>query len=128
MHAIVLIIGLALAQFIYFCYQVGLARKAYGVAAPATSGHEGFERRFRVQMNTLELLVTFVPSLWLASTYVPPWVTSLLGLIYLIGRFLYARSYVAEPASRTVGFLLSIVPIFVLVLIVIVGALIGMLS
>lgn len=38
-------------------FNVGRARGRYGVKAPAVSGHEMFERAFRVQMNTLEGVV-----------------------------------------------------------------------
>ena len=46
-------------------FNVGRARGRYGVKAPAVSGHEMFERAFRVQMNTLEGVVLMLPALWL---------------------------------------------------------------
>ena len=48
---------------------VGFARGKYGIKAPATSGHPAFERAFRVQMNTLEATMMFLPLLWLAAHY-----------------------------------------------------------
>src|SRR4029453_15409606 len=44
---------LALLQYTWFGLMVGRAREKYGIAAPATSGNEVFERHFRVHMNTL---------------------------------------------------------------------------
>src|ERR1700722_16394866 len=92
---------LALLQFLIFGMLVGSARGKYGVKAPAVSGNEIFERYFRVQMNTLELLVMFLPALWIASVYafVAYYWIALLGVMYLIGRFLYQRGYVADPAK-----------------------------
>lgn len=118
-----LIIVLAIAQFIFFGILVARARGRYGVHAPATSGHELFERQHRVHMNTLELLIALLPALWIAGGILRPLWPTLLGALYLIGRFLYARSYVADPTRREPGFVLSMLPIVALLLIDLVGAL-----
>jgi uncharacterized membrane protein YecN with MAPEG domain len=93
---------------------VGWARGKYGVKAPAVTGHEIFDRYFRVHQNTLELLVAFVPAIWLFGMYVDPTWAALLGLVYLVARVLYLRGYVKDPARREVGFTLSVLPILVL--------------
>jgi hypothetical protein len=100
----------ALLEYFLFAAAVGQARGRYGIKAPATTGHEVFERYFRVQQNTLELLVLFLPALWLAARYWPPAWLAAIGAVYLVGRLVYFRSYVHEPASRSLGFGLSIVP------------------
>lgn len=105
---------LAVSQFLYFGVMVGRARGKYGIAAPATSGHEMFDRVFRVQMNTLEVLVCFLPALLLASVYWPGAIIASIGAVYLVGRFLYARSYTKDPSTRGLGFALSVLPTFVL--------------
>ena len=51
---------------------VGRARAKYKIMPPAMSGDENFERVVRVQQNTLEQLVFFLPALWLFSVYVNP--------------------------------------------------------
>ena len=112
---------LALLQYVVFGALVGRARGRYGVKAPAVTGHEIFERYFRAHYNTLELLVAFVPAIWLFGTYVSPSWAAGLGLVYLVGRVLYLRGYVADPAKREIGFGLSVLPIIVLI----VGALWG---
>jgi glutathione S-transferase len=112
---------LALLQFIMFGFKVGRARGRYGVKAPAITGNDTFERHFRVQQNTLELLVALVPGLYLYSRYWNPLVAAALGVIYLIGREVYAAAYVKEPAKRSAGFGLSFLPTAILVL----GGLIG---
>lgn len=121
MALIVLVSVLAVLQFLFFSTQVSRARLRYGVAAPAVSGNEMFERYFRVQMNTLELLAMLLPALWLASLYVAPLWPFILGLIYLIGRLLYWRSYIASPGKRGPGFGLSMLPIMILLAIGLVG-------
>jgi glutathione S-transferase len=117
-----IVVGLALAQFLFFCFAVGKARGTYKVAAPATTGNEMFERYFRVQMNTLELLIIFVPSMLLFGQYFGAYVTTALGVIYLIGRMIYFMSYVKDPKSRSAGYGLSILPVIVLLVGAIVGA------
>ena len=121
MNLVYVVLSLALIQFVYFGFAVGGARGRYGVKAPATTGHEIFERYFRVQMNTLELLVVLVPALLLFAYYVSARWAAVLGAIYLVGRFVYFASYTRAPEKRTLGFGLSFLPIVVLL----VGGLIG---
>jgi len=121
MEPVAVVIVLALIQYVVFGMLVGRARGIYGVKAPAVTGHELFDRYFRVHQNTLELLVAFVPAIWLFGTYVDPTWAALLGLVYVVARVLYLRGYVADPARREVGFALSVLPVVVLL----VGALWG---
>jgi glutathione S-transferase len=109
-----IVVGLALAQFLFFCFAVGKARGTYKVAAPATTGNEMFERYFRVQMNTLELLVIFVPAILIFGQYFSAYVAVALGVIYLIGRLIYFTSYVKDPKSRSIGYGLSATPVLIL--------------
>jgi uncharacterized membrane protein YecN with MAPEG domain len=91
------------------------------VKAPAITGNEIFERHFRVQMNTLEQLIAFLPGIYLFAHYFSPLVAAALGVVYLIGRELYAFTYVKDPANRSVGFGMTFLPMVILVL----GGLIG---
>lgn len=122
-----LVVALALLQYFAFGTAVGHAREKYNVKAPATSGNEIFERYFRVQMNTLELLVMFVPAMWMFGFYVSTHVAAGLGAAYVIGRGIYFFSYVKDPRSRSLGFGLSAGPIAVLVIGALVGAAAGVL-
>lgn len=109
-----IVTALALLQFIVFGYKVGSARMKYGVNAPAVTGNEIFERYFRIQQNTLEQLIIFLPALYLFSRYFNPlWATGL-GAVYLIGREVYAATYVKNPAKRSLGYGLTFVPTVIL--------------
>ncbi|HLZ99763.1 MAG TPA: MAPEG family protein [Steroidobacteraceae bacterium] len=107
---------LAVLQFLVFGFQVGGAREKYGVKAPATSGNEQFERVFRIQQNTLELLVALIPGLYLFGRYWNPLLAAALGVVYLVGRQLYAVAYAKNPAKRGPGFGLSFLPVAALLL------------
>jgi hypothetical protein len=122
MPLVQLVIGLALAQFFFFLFAVGKARVTYKVAAPATTGNEVFERYFRVQMNTLELLVMFVPSSLLCAQFFGAYLTAALGVVYLVGRFIYFTSYVKDPKSRSLGYGLSAVPVMIQIAGTVIGA------
>jgi glutathione S-transferase len=113
---------LALVQFIVFSMLVGQARGKYGIQAPAMTGNEHFERAVRVQMNTLEQLVCFVPALLIAAVYWSPVYVAALGVVYLVGRVLYRQAYVSDPAKRGLGFLLTFLPTTLLTLAGLVGA------
>ena len=121
MEYVTLVSGLVLLQYMVFAMLVGNARGKYGVNAPAVTGNEVFERYFRVQQNTLELIVVLLPAMWLFAQYVNAGWAAGLGFVYFIGRVVYFRSYVANPASRSAGFGLSVLPITVLVI----GAMLG---
>jgi glutathione S-transferase len=121
-----LIVALALLQFFAFATAVGVARERYNVAAPATTGNEVFERYFRVQMNTLELLVMFVPAIWMFGFYVSAKAAAVLGALYLIGRLIYFFSYIKDPKKRSLGFGLSAAPVAALVIGALIGAAIGL--
>lgn len=111
-----LLVLLAIFQFIYFGARVGAARQKYGVSAPATTGHEIFERVYRVQMNTLEMLIMLFPAVWIASIYWNSLFVAAMIAIYLAGRMLYLNGYVADPKKRELGFTISIAPIAILLL------------
>jgi len=101
MELVAIVIALALLEFVAFGILVGRARGRYGVNAPATGGHEIFDRYFRVHYNTMELLVVFVPSIWLFGLYVSPSWGAAIGAVYLVARIIYFRSYVADPPSES---------------------------
>jgi uncharacterized membrane protein YecN with MAPEG domain len=109
-----LVIGAALFEFLYFGFAVGKARETYKVMAPATTGNDTFERYFRVQMNTLEQLIVFIPSIVLFAHYFDPRIAAGLGAVFVIGRLVYFRSYVRDPKSRSAGFGLSFLPVIIL--------------
>jgi hypothetical protein len=126
MHYVELVALIALFQFFLFGMFVGKARITYGVAAPAMSGHAMFERAYRVQMNTLELLVLLLPGLYLAATLWSPNYAAAAGAVYVVGRFIYWRAYMAEPKSRGLGFILSMGPIMVLLVASLIAAFRGL--
>ena len=114
MNYVHIIAILAVVQFFIFGILVGRARGKYGVKAPAVSGDAQFERHFRVQMNTLEQLMGFLPGLFIAAQYWSNMLVAGIGLVYLIGRLVYRQSYIADPAKRGPGFLLTVIPTFTL--------------
>jgi len=122
-----IVIVVALAQFFLFGLAVTGARKRYKVQAPATAGNEMFERYMRVHMNTLEQLVMFIPAILMISHYFSPYAAAGVGVVYLIGRSVYFFTYVKEPKSRELGYALSVIPTFVLLIGTAVGAVRAML-
>ena len=110
MEATVIITILALAQFVLFGIQVGSMRGKHGIKAPAVTGHPEFERMFRIQQNSMEQLVVFVPALWIFAHLVNPLGGAGMGLVFIIGRFIYRASYLKDPDARGMGFTITFVP------------------
>jgi glutathione S-transferase len=105
MHAPIAVVTLvALLLYLWMGFRVGSARQRFGVEAPATAGHPEFERHFRVQANTGEQIVIFLPALWLFAVFLHEWTAVALGVVWIVGRFIYMNSYVRDPKSRGLGF------------------------
>jgi glutathione S-transferase len=128
MHFVELVAALAVIQFLSFGALTGNARRVSGLKAPAVTGHPTFERMYRVQMNTLELLVAFMPALFLAAKYWSPVLIACLGVVYLVGRVIFWRAYVTDPSKRALGFILSIVPTMLLAVLALIGVVMSMFS
>ena len=119
-----IVTALALLQFTWFGVQVGGMRGKHGVKAPAMSGPPEFERMMRVHQNTLEQLVLFLPALWLHAYFVNPLWAAGIGLVYIIGRFIYRAAYLRDPSARSVGFVTGFVATAVLLIWALVRALV----
>ncbi len=107
MHWPALVTPAALALCFATAAIVGRARVKYRIAAPATAGHGMFERAFRVQMNTLENAVIFLPALWLCAIFFGPLTATAFGALWLAGRTWYAVAYLRAPKTRGSGFVLA---------------------
>ena len=125
MDLVAFVAGLALIQYLVIALQCGRARGRLGVPAPATTGHPEFERYLRVQYNTIEQLVIFLPALFGFAHFVSPGLAAASGLVFIVGRALYARGYVRDPAKRGPGFGLTLVANMFLLLGATLGALIA---
>jgi len=102
-----LVTALAAILYLVLVINVGRARAKYGVMPPATTGDENFERVLRVQYNTLEQLIFFLPGLWLFAFYRDPAIAAIFGAVWLLGRILYAWGYYQAAEKRMIGFALS---------------------
>ena len=108
MQVAVLLIMLALLQYIYFTMITGLSRSKYNVSAPATTGNETWECLYRVQQNTLEQLIIYIPAVLAFAHYVSATWVLLPGIGYLVGRQLFAFLYVKNPPKRGLGMMLTL--------------------
>ncbi|MCH8944215.1 MAG: MAPEG family protein [Proteobacteria bacterium] len=122
MEAVVIVTALALIQFVVFGIQVSRIRGKSGIKAPTMTGSPELDRMFRVHVNTMEQLVLFIPALWLYAYYVNPLWGAGIGLVYIVGRFIYRAAYLKDPSGRTLGFLLSFLPSTVMLVWVLVVA------
>ena len=95
--------------YFFTAFRVGNLRGRHGIIAPACSGHPEFDRAYRVQMNTLEQMGMTLPLLWVATLFpiAWPWLPGLIGLLWVVGRILYLRAYMADPEKRLLGAALS---------------------
>jgi glutathione S-transferase len=103
-HFTALVTCLAILFYFLTSVRVARARAAYSVKAPAISGNPDFERVFRVQMNTLEWMPIFLPSLWLFAIYDSDAIAALVGLVWIAGRVLYMTGYSKAAEKRGPGF------------------------
>lgn len=121
MNGVAAIVGLAVLEYMVFGFLVGRARGTYHVAAPATTGDPTFERYFRMHQNSMEALMVFIPALVLFADYVSVSIAIALGLVFLVGRIIYAAGYVNAAERRAPGALITFTVNGLLVL----GAIVG---
>jgi glutathione S-transferase len=116
-----LVTVLAIILFLVTTINVGKARVKYGIQPPVMSGDPNFDRVVRVQQNTLEQLVLFLPALWIFAMFVQPMVAAVVGGIWVVGRSLYAWGYYQAAEKRALGFAIGIFSNMILL----VGSLVG---
>lgn len=97
------------ALLVYFSMglQVARARGKSGIEPPTMTGDPMLERANRVHINTLEWLPLFLAGLWLFAIYWNELVAIGLGIVWIIGRLAYSAGYMADPAKRSMGFLIQ---------------------
>jgi glutathione S-transferase len=106
-HFTALVTCLAILFYFFTSIRVARARAAFGIKAPTISGNCDFERVFRVQMNTLEWMPIFLPSLWLFAIYNSDAIAALVGLVWIVGRVLYMTGYSQAAEKRGPGFFIQ---------------------
>jgi uncharacterized MAPEG superfamily protein len=107
---------LSLVVLIWVACIVGHYRKKCNVKAPAVTGDPLFERAYRVQMNTIESAIVFLPALWLAARWGSGYLIPVAGALWIAGRILYALAYLKDPAKRSLGFGISFFAIILLMI------------
>jgi len=117
-----LIILLALVEYAIFILLVGATRGKYNVEAPATTGNGQWERYHRIQVNTTEQLVLFLPAIYAFAHYVSPTWAAGLGLVFLAGRIVYFVGYSKAAKKRMPGAVMTSFTSYIMVI----GALIGL--
>ena len=98
-----IIVMRALLEYIWFTVRVGASRGKYEVKAPNCTGDDTFERLFRVQQNTLEQLIIFIPGIFAFAHFVSVKWSWLPGGLFIVGRFMYSSEYINKPDSRVPG-------------------------
>jgi len=96
-----------LIRYSIFVMQAGFARGKDTVVAPATTGDEMYEHKSRVQMNTLEQMIITIPAIWVCAHFFRADIAAILGLVFIIGRFIYSHLYIKNPKSRALGFIIG---------------------
>lgn len=128
MELLAIVTVLALIQVLWFSIQVGRQRHKHSVSAPAMSGPDEFMRAYRVHMNTTEQLVLFLPALWLFGYYVSPLIGAALGMVFIVGRFVYQSGYMQDPKKRGTGFAIGGFAVMALMLGGLIGAVLRLLE
>jgi glutathione S-transferase len=95
---------------------VARTRRATGIEPPAMGGDPRLERALRVQGNTVEGFIAFTPALWLAALYFQGWIPPVIGLVWCLGRIIFAAGYISAAGKRHVGFIISMLSVLALVI------------
>ena len=113
---------ITLIVYFWMAFKVGKARGTFNIPAPRMDGPDDFLRVLRVQGNTAENLLIFLPALWLFALTIGDLWAAAIGIFYPVGRVLYARGYYAAALKRSTGFTVGLASSTILLL----GALIAL--
>ena len=127
------LVGLVTLLAVFFYFYTGIAvaqaRGKSGIKAPAMTGDPVFERTVRVQANTLEWLPIFLVSLWMfPTTWLGAWLPAAIGIVWIVGRFMYMQGYMAAADKRSMGFLVQGIAVAVLFVGSLVGVIMSLIS
>lgn len=111
---------LAILLMLAFAILVGRTRSRLRIDAPAMTGHPDLERALRIQGNTVEQIVIFLPALWLAALYFQGWLPPIIGAVWCLGRIIYAVAY-GTHKQRLPGFALTVLPSVILIVLAAIG-------
>src|ERR1700760_2530670 len=113
---------LAVLILLWMAILVSRTRKRVGIAPPAMSGSPELDCALRAHGNSVEQFVMFLPALWLAALYFQGGWAPILGLVWCLGRIIYAFTYKpAAPSNRFAGFALTIFPTLILLVLAVIG-------
>lgn len=124
--AIVTILSVLL--FVAMGINAGRMRGKHGIKAPAMTGHAEFERAIRVQMNTMEGAIAFLPALWVAAIWFGGWIPPLAGFVWVAGRAIYMIGYMAAPEKREIGFQIQAFALIALIVLAVWGIVRGFIT
>ena len=114
---------LVLLVYHWMMFNAGGARAKSNVDAPRTDGPNEYRRIYRAHINTLEHMVPFLVAMWVFAVVVSDLWAAVLGVVWTIGRIVYALGYYAAAEKRFSGLAISFITGMVLIL----GSLIALL-
>jgi glutathione S-transferase len=123
MHLTAWITLAALAVYLWTGINVARARGKFKIHAPVMDGPLEFQSVLRVQANTLEQLPMLLVPLWLCAVYLGDTWAAAGGLLWCVGRVVYALGYYRDPAKREAGFITAMIASALLILGTVVGLL-----
>ncbi len=103
-----------LLVYFAFLFKVGRARSKYGVPAPQIDGPNEFRLAHRIQVNTGEHLIIFLPLLWIAALSTIDGLAASIGVIWPLSRIWYAAAYTKNPPARHPPFMVGVGVVVVL--------------
>jgi glutathione S-transferase len=106
-HYTAIVTLLSVALYFFLATRVAAAHGKFDVRLPATTGNPDFERIFRVHVNTLEWMPSYLVPLWLCAIYLSDAVAAALGLVWIVGRVVYFIGYSRAVEKRLPGFFIQ---------------------
>jgi glutathione S-transferase len=113
---------LVIPMLIWLGLRVAGAHRKYNVQLPAMAGDPAFDRIYRAHANTLEWLPNFLIPLWLCGYFLSDIGAAAVGVLWLVGRVMYAIGYAKAVDKRIPGFGIQALACLLLL----VGAVVGL--
>ena len=91
----------------YLAYNTGMTRMKHKEPPYETTKSKEVMIANRAHMNTIEMMVVYLPILWVATVFGPTAIVSWVGVIWFVSRVWYALGYLKDPKKRQTPFMIG---------------------
>lgn len=92
----------------WLAYNTGMVRAKHKAPPYEHTENKDVWISCRAHMNTIEMMVVYLPLLWVATIFGPSTIAGIVGLVWFASRVWYAQGYLKNPKQRQAPFMIGL--------------------